>query len=267
MSYRELRKALLKKAGITKQALSMRVQKVISDLPMTAQDATCVVAYRAGIRVDRYLAPDDLARVRDLLTKTLTSVRQTTRAKHPTSKPPGEHVIKFAERFTTTDAMLPRTILSQAVEMAKVYPLIYVLENSIRELIERVMVAGHGHDWWDSKFHNAKIRGYVASRMSDDQKDAWHQRRGARPIDYVDLKDLPSIVTAFEADFVPDLLPEMAWFRALVLEVYKSRCVVCHMNPLHVDNVDAVRVRARQWARQINAKKALIPGRSSGPSP
>jgi len=57
---------------------------------------------------------------------------------------------------------------------------------------------------------------------------------------------------------VPDIISDLDWFRQLVKQVYKSRCVVCHMNPLDNDNVDAVLVWFNQWQKQINAKKDLI---------
>ena len=61
-----------------------------------------------------------------------------------------------------------------------------------------------------------------------------------------------------EQVIVPDIIPDLDWFRQLVKQVYRSRCVVCHMNPLDKTNVEAVLVWFKQWEKQINAKKDLI---------
>jgi len=62
---------------------------------------------------------------------------------------------------------------------------------------------------------------------------------------------------------VPNINPCLDWFTQLIGEVYNSRCVVCHMNPLDKDNIQAVKLRFTQWEKQIDAKKNLISSESS----
>jgi predicted restriction endonuclease len=141
--------------------------------------------------------------------------------------------------------------------MAVVYPVLYLLENSIREVIDRVMISRYGDNWWDSEAPKG-LRDTVSGRMADEKKNCWHQRRGDRPIDYLDLNQLTTLMRKVEKLVVPDIIPSLEWFTQLVDEVYKSRCVVCHMNPLDKDNVQAVSLRFTHWQKQINAKKHLI---------
>ncbi|MFQ5914596.1 MAG: Swt1 family HEPN domain-containing protein, partial [Nitrospinota bacterium] len=166
--------------------------------------------------------------------------------------------IVVSGEFQDTDPLLSDTRLDEARDMAKLYPLFYILENSIREFIRRVIDGTHGKSWWDTEAPR-KIRDRIQERMADDQKHAWHQRRGSHPIDYLDLNQLPDLVRKTQGDFISDLLPSLEWFTQFVDEVYQSRCVVCHMNPLDKDNIQAVKVRLRQWQKLVSEKKSQLP--------
>jgi predicted restriction endonuclease len=180
------------------------------------------------------------------------------------SRPPEPKVartIEIAKEFKVTDPMLSEQKLLEAKNMASIYPLLYVLENSIRELIDRVMSAKHGPDWWDTHAPQ-DIKRKVADHMSDEKRNSWHQKRGSRPIDYTDLKDLKPIVRKAALEIVPGFIPSIEWFDSFIDEVYRSRCVLCHMNPLDDNNITAVKVKFRQWQKQVAEKIALMPGQA-----
>jgi hypothetical protein len=67
MTNRHLRRALLEKLGITRQALSLRVKKIQQHMLITTTDATYVIAHQNGIALDRFLAPELVERVMALL--------------------------------------------------------------------------------------------------------------------------------------------------------------------------------------------------------
>lgn len=262
----QLRRALAKKEGITPQGVSWRVQKLRNDhkdLLITPEDAVCVVAHQAGIRLDEYLDNDTLGRVRGVLQQLspqsggiLPTQRRNAKSqqKGPERK---EKVIVIGKEFRVTDPILPERIISEAKEMADVYPFLYILENSLREAIKRVMTARHGGNWWDTKAPQG-LRETVKKRMQDEERNSWHQRRGAHPTDYLDLNQLPSLARQIQGDLVPDIIPSIEWFTQFVDEVYRSRCVVCHMNPLEKSNIQSVKLRFDQWQKQITAKRSLV---------
>jgi len=260
MTNQKLKKALLEKLGITKQGLSNRIQKLKKKISMTTEDATYVIAQQEGLILDKYLAVGALDRVRKLHLDTLpipeASVSQKKGGK---VKQKVERVIKIAQEPNLKDPLLPGRKISEAAEMTKTFLLLYILENSIRETIDQVMTSRYGSDWWESKAPQ-KLKDRVSTHMSDEQRNMWHQKKGARPIDYLDFIELPKLMNKLQKEFVPDIIPQFQWFDQLVQEVYKSRCVVCHMNPLHQDNVKAVRLRLTHWQKQIQSKVDLIRG-------
>lgn len=264
MTDRALKRELLCKLGVTSQALSQRVQKLKRAQPMSTEDATYVIAQKTGIILDRFLDKGIVDRVRELWRQfhpPLPASEQNKRDRRSRNAGgPKERVVIIAGEFRETDSILPDHKLSEAKQMASVYPLLYVLENSVREVIDRVMTAKSGKDWW-GKEAPRKLRDLVEGRMADDQRNSWHQRRGSRPVDYLDLNDLPNLMRKIQGVVVPGIIPTVEWFADLVNELYRSRCVLCHMNPLDNDNAQAVKLRFRQWQKQVRQKVALIPAR------
>ena len=260
MTNRELRRALLEKLNITQQALSLRVQKLKNQHPITTEDATYVIAQGEGIILDKYLDIEEVDRIRDIIKhlQPVTQFSEKNTSKRKRVSPTTKHTtIQIANEFKINDPILSVSKLNESKEMAAIYPLLYILENSIREFIDKKMTSLHGSNWWDS--HSTKpLRETVAKRTTNENKNSWHQRRGSRPIDYLDLNQLVPLVRKIETDVVPDIIPSIDWFSQLVEEVYLSRCVLCHMNPLDKDNIQSVKLRFRQWQKQIKAKAALI---------
>ena len=145
--------------------------------------------------------------------------------------------------------------------MSEAYPVLYVLENSIRTVIRGVMEANYGADWWDTALTSAnalKMKGKVEDRLKKEAEQSWHQRRGKHKIDYVDLTDLLVIAQSKRDVFFPALLGQETWFQSLVDETSPSRNVLCHMNPLAEHSVKALEVRLTQWHTHLKQREAEI---------
>ena len=63
--------------------------------------------------------------------------------------------IKFPSEFKMKNPLLSAAKIQEAREMAAVFPLLSVIENSMRELIKRVMHAKYGEKWWDTELTSA----------------------------------------------------------------------------------------------------------------
>ena len=264
MTNKELKKALLQKLRISPQALSQQCKNLKTQFAMTTEDAVYVIAQRNGIILSNYLDKETVDSVRVLLQQITPTSQISIKGEKGKIKEasPQKRVLKIGKEFKFTDPILPQKKILEAQDMAVVYPFIYILENSIRETIDQIMTSLHGDNWWDSQAPK-KLRDTVNERRAGEEKNSWHQRRGARPIDYLDLKQLPRLMRQIEKEVVPDIIPSWNWFSQLVDEVYKSRCVVCHMNPLDENNIQAVKVRFTHWQKQIAEKKQLILRQSS----
>jgi hypothetical protein len=276
-----LRAELLRKEKKTRQWLSAEVAKRTRRAPMSVAVAQAIVAHDHGLVVSRYLSGQDLTDVqhamRDLnatptsvaaISASKTNGRRTSRAV-PSSA--GGRVMNFkGAKVVTRDPFLPTGKLDEARSMANVYPLLYVLENSIREVIRRVMTARFGDDWWNTQMAGGRLVNLVdkvAARMSTEKRHSWHQRRGAHPIDYTDFEDLLTIAQGKTSVFFPQLLGDQDWFRQFFREVIPSRNVVCHMNPLSDTNAADIGIKLQRWEQHLTAQRgeleaAIAPGKA-----
>jgi hypothetical protein len=263
---RQVKSALLAKLGVTPQRLSQLAQKRKGELPMTTEQAVYTIAHENGVDLSRHLSRDETDEVRRLVTE-LRSLHR------------GPAVVSGGKNGATLSKTTPKTVVvtiaglnverlpgmtgthaKEAKVMAeKVYPALYVFENSARDLITRVLKAAIGDDWWD-KIVPEKVREKAEGRKADERKDPWHGKRGAALIDYLDLSDLPRIVMAPKAwpHFRP-FFERPSWFQELVNELNVSRRVAAHMNPLEADDVKNVEAAFRKWAKVLKAKADLIP--------
>jgi hypothetical protein len=263
MSYRDLRRALLLKLKITPQALSERVVRRKKKVPMTPADATCLIAHEEGIPIDRYLPPEDLSRIRSLAASGGSQVSIPVPRRKSNAKGVGRPVEIRFPTFKLKDPFLPAGKLEEARRMAAIYPVLYVLENSIREVIKRVMRKKYGEAWWETELTAGKAKGVYQTSKDRQAKEkttnAWHQTRGAHPIDYVDLGQLLTLIQAKQADFVPDVISEMDWFSQFMKQLEPSRNVLCHMNSLDKLNERAVVDALERWTRMLNVNRNNIP--------
>jgi hypothetical protein len=284
MATSKLRDALVKKTSWNKQQLSSRVRLIRNALPVSTAQAQAVVAHQQGIKIDRFLDDEELRQVREVIAKLGVSVTPAAHASTKTNGATGARTARAGVRatkrttgaaartravvfpglFTLDHPLLPESKLHEAQEMAGLYPLLYVIENSMREVTQRVMRAKYGIDWWNTALTSGKMQSVkqnAAQRQAGETKMSWHQRRGAHDIDYIDFSELRDIILAKQDDFFPDVLGDnRAWFEQFMRELLPSRNVVCHMNPLAQHNVDdVVRVKARRWLMLLSERQAHIP--------
>ena len=230
---------------------------------MSTEDAVYLIAFEEGVKIDKYLGKDEVARVRTLHMQAAPVIAH--HASRPVKKVITHREIRLSSDFKEKVPLLSAAKVQEAKEMAAVFPFLYVIENSMRELIKRVMYAKYGEKWWDTEFTSGKpkgVHGKAASRVTNqDSKLFWHQRRGAHPIDYVDLGDLGIIVNGKADDFFPAIIPQRELFDSMMRELEPSRNVVCHMNPLDKGNITDVKSWLRKWINTIEAaeKRGAIP--------
>lgn len=254
MSYRQLRRDLLAKLGVTPQRLSQRVQEIKRVLPMSPQEATCILAHQEGLHLDRYLDKDKLPKIRQLIATLPTTPpsgpARPGRTKAATRKAPKAVHVTIGRDIKLSDPVLPQRIVREAKLMAeKVYPLLYIFENSVREVIQRVMVRAYGDKWWPDKAPK-RVRDIVASRMQSEKGKAWHSKRGTHEIYYTDIDELKGIVASNWEPFAP-LFNDQSWFNHIVDQITVSRHVVAHSNPVSKQDLKRLEVNFTDWENQI----------------
>jgi hypothetical protein len=254
MSYKELKRAVIAATGITRQGVEYRAKKVKREAgPMSTEQAIAVVAHDEDIDITQYLEPDEVQRVNQLVVQRaiLESPEARARAAAPAQK---TVKVSIAERFELSDPLLTERVLRDAREMAGVYAELYVFENSVREVIKRVLSGQYGAQWWEVcvKSQHPKVYEYAQSRMEDERRNAWHRRRGEHPIHYTDI---PHLVTLIEGQWehFKGLFPDQTWVTQRIKEIARSRNVVDHHNPLRKPDQERIGVYFDDWFRQVDS--------------
>ena len=258
MTNRKLRQALLQELDVTPQRLSQRVQQIKRKCPMTTEEATYCLAHLEGLRLDKFLPREAVDRVRGLLAhfpeRTINDSVPASKTKTVTKT----REVNIGGAVRIEDPVLSEKALNEATEMAnKVYPLLYVFENSVREVIQRIMTKQHGANWWTLGCVPAELQTKVRTRRDKEDVEAWHGKRGAHPIFYTDIEDLKRIVQNNWSAF-KKLFPRQDWFSNLVSCMEMSRNPVAHMNPLAKHDIDRVRINLRDWHEQITNRISLL---------
>jgi hypothetical protein len=131
------------------------------------------------------------------------------------------------------------------------YSLMYILENSIRAFIIRVLEEAHGQKWWKrvkEKKSLTKIVESVESRKTTEFENWYHSKRGAHEIFYTDYDNLLKIIKVFDKEFSKffkkgvekNLIGKLE-------ELTPSRNVIAHNNPITKKDLERLKVNARDW--------------------
>lgn len=254
---RALKTALLKRLGVTSQRLSQRVRKMYDDHgPMSTEQATYVIAYQEGLGLEKYLDKETIDEVRSLVPREAAKqVPAPKKKRQRTAK--RTVVISIKPDISQIDALLSTTLARDAKKMAEeVYPRYYVLENSIRDVIKRILEDAHGKGWWQTRVKK-DVKDKVAGRKKKEDDKPWHGKRGQHEIFYTDFRDLSGIITKNWSDFEP-LLDSQAWLLKLG-ELEHPRNVLAHHNPVSPQDLRRIELYLDDWVELLKSKKHLVP--------
>lgn len=241
--------ALLKEKGRTPQRIYQMIHDKRRELDYTIPKETAanLLAAQMGIDVSKFLEKEELAELRDLKRVGIaippTKIEKVVRKTLPRSV-----TIKIGEK-AIEDFSLPEKLATEAKRMAEVYPMIYVLENSIRHIIMYILKRRYGDDWWDKRVP-ATIRRNVENRVKQEGKNRWHSRRGGHRVFYTDFGDLNSIIINNWDDF-KEIFPSQRWIQTRMEEIEFSRNIIAHNNPLPVREIKRLGLYFDDLRRQL----------------
>lgn len=252
---RQIMDELIKKHGnVSDRRIHQIISKVQNDRRILDHDiAGYVLAFEKGIKIQKYLDDDTVGQVQKAMHDGPKVIHEKVLVK---SKSKPHMILKIGKDFDIDHPVLPKRIIEEAGKMSTVYPYFYAFENSVRSVIQRVMEKHYGSDWWNIKASNP-MKKKAETRIALEGKNRWHGKRGAHPINYVDIEDLADIITTHWQNF-EKIFPSQHWVKANIEIITLSRNVVAHNNPLSDDDIESVRVRFREWTAQVKDIEEIL---------
>jgi len=165
------------KVVIAEQTIRNEISKIRSDHPgVTMNAAAALFAKKRNFSIMRNLSEDD----KRSLKNTGPIVQKVTQTGRP-------------HRVKVTDISLSfgKTFIKEANSNAQLYHYVYILENSLRQLILNTF--GENTTWWDMKVPRY-VKEYAQTIQEAEKKHDWLPKRGCHPIYYVGLNELAKII-------------------------------------------------------------------------
>ena len=155
-----------------------------------------------------------------------------------------------AEEGLLMDALAPFSVSrrNNALEMARLYAVLYCFENEIRDFIRDALKEKEGLDWLDKL--PPKIKEHAESRRDTALKDSWLEGEKADLLGFIDFGQLAQIIIA-KWDHFKDVLPTQHWLKQRMDELEKSRNFIAHNRMLLPSEFQRLYMYIADWNRVI----------------
>lgn len=135
-----------------------------------------------------------------------------------------------------------------AIEMSRLYALLFCFENEIRDFIRERLLENEGVDWFENL--PPKILGFAKSRRDTALKDSWLEGHKTDDLGFLDFGHLGQIIIA-KWDCFKDIVPSQHWLSQRMDEIEKSRNFIAHNRLLLPSEFQRLYMYISDWNRVI----------------
>jgi Swt1-like HEPN len=148
------------------------------------------------------------------------------------------------------EALAPFGVTPQnnALEMARLYAVLFCFENELREFIRNALEEKEGAAWQEKL--PPKIKEHAESRREAALKDSWLEGEKADLLGFVDFGHLAQIVIA-KWDYLKDVIPTQHWLKQRMDELEKARNFIAHNRMLLPSEFQRLYMYIADWNRVI----------------
>lgn len=141
-------------------------------------------------------------------------------------------------------------LIDKGKKMANAYISLYVLENYIRQYIDKKLTDSIGPNYFDTIPIPQKIRKGMESRKAQEQEKKWLPLRGENDLYYLDFIDLADFIVA-NWNYFKDDIKDQHWISVKMKEMYDIRCLIAHNSYISDDNIQLLDVTTKQILAQL----------------
>lgn len=158
--------------------------------------------------------------------------------------------MRQAEERLLSEALAPFNVATRnnALEMARLYAVLFCFENEIRSLIRETLEEEEGQDWINKL--PIKIKETAESRQKTALEDSWLEGEKSDLLGFVDFGNLASIILAKWQHF-EDIMPTQHWLKQRMEELEKVRNFIAHNRMLLPSEFQRIYLYIADWNRVI----------------
>lgn len=155
-----------------------------------------------------------------------------------------------AEEALLTEQLAPFGIQrrNSALEMCRLYALLFCFENEIRDFIRERLLENEGADWFEKL--PPKIVSAATSRRDIALKDSWLEGQTTDILGFVDFGHLGQIIIA-KWECFKDIVPSQHWLSQRMDELEKARNFIAHNRMLLPSEFSRMYMYVADWNRVI----------------
>jgi len=157
---------------------------------------------------------------------------------------------KETEKNLLNEALSPFGVSrrNNALEMARLYAVLFCFENEIRGFIREALEEKEGLDWQDKL--PTGIKQHAEGRRDAALKDSWLEGEKSDILGFVDFGQLALIIIA-KWDHFKDVIPTQHWLKQRMDELEKARNFVAHNRMLLPTEFQRLYMYIADWNRVI----------------
>jgi hypothetical protein len=162
---------------------------------------------------------------------------------------PPEDIIRERLDVSNTPLLTP-TNIENAYKMGQVYVALHCLENSVRNLIRKVLKDKLGEHWWDKAASNPMKR-RLSERKSREEKNKWLTSRGVDELHYMDWGDLVTLIRKFPEEF-ESFIGSTRFAELRLEELENLRNTIAHNGVLPNSEITRIELYFQDWCKQVS---------------
>jgi len=142
----------------------------------------------------------------------------------------------------------PVKLRNNALEMARLYAVLFSFENHVREFIRETLSENEGVDWMDKL--PVKIKQYAEKRLEIAQKDSWLEGEKTDLLGFLDFGHLAQVILNKWVHF-ESIIPSQHWLKQRMDELEKSRNFIAHNRMLLPSEFQRMYMYIADWNRVV----------------
>jgi hypothetical protein len=156
---------------------------------------------------------------------------------------------RAAEERLLTEALAPFSVhrRNAALEMARLYALLFCFENEIRNFIRETLEEKDGLDWVQKL--PTKILEHAESRKKTALSDTWLEGEKTDLLGFIDFGQLAQIIIHRWECF--PVIPSQHWLKQRMDEIEKGRNFIAHNRMLLPSEFQRLYMYIADWNRVI----------------